>query len=268
MGESIRPLILVSNDDGIASPGLWAVVEAVAPLADVLVVAPKTQQTATGRSFVRSEWQIEAKEYSLSDGSSVKGYMLDATPAQAVRAGILLLAERRPDLLISGINYGENIGLGVTISGTVGAAIEAASFNIPALAISLETPPGYYFSHSDDIDFSAAGHFAGYFARMMLSNASLRESDIIKVEVPASATPETPWRLTRLTSQNYFRAIVKEEAGVRRFDGYARNPNMNKLETDSDGHAIVVDQIVAVTPLTIDLTNEHQLNKLREEFGH
>ena len=71
MDESMRPLILVSNDDGIASPGLLAVVEAVAPLAEVLVVAPKTQQTASGRSFVRSEYSIEPYEFELSDGASV-----------------------------------------------------------------------------------------------------------------------------------------------------------------------------------------------------
>lgn len=267
MDDSMRPLILVTNDDGMASPGLWAVVEAVAPLGEVLVVAPKTQQTASGRSFVRSEWRIEPYEFELSDGASVTGYMVDGTPAQAVRAGLLLLANRRPDLLISGINYGENIGLGVTISGTVGAAIEAASFNVPAMAISLETALDYHFSHSEEINFTVAGHFAGYFARMMLSNSSFRESDIIKVEVPASATIETPWRLTRLAHQNAFRAIVKKEAGIRRFAGYARHLNMEKLENDSDAYAMVVDRVVAVTPLTIDLTNEQQLKKLREEFG-
>jgi len=267
MNDSSQPFILVSNDDGIASPGLWAVVEAVAPLGEVLVVAPKTQQTAAGRSFVRSEYSIESYEFQLSDGTSVTGYMVDGTPAQAVRAGLLLLADRRPDLLISGINYGENMGLGVTISGTVGAAIEGASFNVPAMAISLETALDDHFSHSEEIDFTVAGHFAGYFARMMLSNSSFRESDIIKVEVPSSATIETPWRLTRLTRQNCFREIVEEEAGMRRFAGYARHLNMEKLESDSDAYAIVVDRVVAVTPLTIDLTAEQQLSKLKEEFG-
>ena len=267
MNDASRPLILVTNDDGFASPGLLAVVEAVAPLGEVLVVAPKTQQTASGRSFVGSKWEIESYWLTLSDGASVKGYMIDGTPAQSVRAGLLLLADRRPNLVVSGINYGENIGLGVTISGTVGAAIEAASFNVPAMAISLETPLHYHFSHSEEVDFSVAGYFTGYFARMMLNHATLSESDIIKVEVPFKATNETPWRLTRLAHQNCFRAIVKEEAGVRRFAGYARNINMEKLETDSDAYAMVVDQVVAVTPLAINLTAKEQLSRLREEFG-
>ena len=149
----------------------------------------------------------------------------------------------------------------------MGAAIEAASFNVPAMAISLETPLHYHFSHSEEVDFTVAGHFTGYFASMMLNHVAWRESDVIKVEVPFNATNETPWRLTRLARQNCYRAMIAEEGGVRRFSGYARGINMEKLEPDSDAYAMIVDQVVAVTPLTIDLTAYSDLSKLKEEFG-
>ena len=259
-----RPLIFITNDDGIASPGLHAIVEAVTPLGELLVVAPKTQQTAAGRSFLRSEWSIEEYDIKLDDGSSMKAYTVDGSPAQAVRAGLLLLADRRPDLLISGINYGENIGLGVTISGTVGAAIEAASFDIPALAVSLETAQDYHFSHSDEVDFDVASHFTHLFADMMLASSLFAQTDIVKVEVPSNATQETPWRITRVARQNCYRAIIKEEAGVRRFAGYARRINFDKLETDSDAYALIVDRVVSVSPLTIDLTAHGELRGIRK----
>lgn len=261
--HSDRPLILITNDDGIGSPGLRAVVEAVASLGELLVVAPKTQQTAMGRSFRPSEWVIETYDIVTGNGgSSVKAYTVDATPAQAVRAGVLLLADRRPDLLISGINYGENIGLGVTISGTVGAAIEGASFNIPGLAVSLETGLDYHFSHSEEIDFTVAGHFTHHFAQKMLTTPLPPHTDILKLEIPSNATQQTPWRITRVARQNCFRAIVKEEAGVRRFEGYTRGINFDKLKADSDAYALVVDRVVSLTPLTIDLTADRDLSRL------
>ena len=131
-----RPLILFTNDDGIQSPGLWAAVEALDPLGDLLVVAPREQQSGTGRSLpVTSEGRIY-KQARRINGHELTVYAVDGTPAQAVQHGILELAPRLPSLVVSGINYGENTGNGVTISGTVGAGLEAASLGIPALAVS------------------------------------------------------------------------------------------------------------------------------------
>src|SRR5215467_7022964 len=137
--QTERPLILFTNDDGIASPGLWAVVDAFYDVGDVLVVAPREQQSGMGRSLpVTSEGRIIEQER-LIRGEPNKVYAVDGTPAQAVQHGVIELADRLPSLVVSGINYGENCGNGVTISGTVGAALEAASLGIPAIAVSQQT---------------------------------------------------------------------------------------------------------------------------------
>lgn len=253
--NTMRPLIFVTNDDGIASPGLHAAVRAVAALGDVLVVAPKNQRTASGRSLPPLKaWAFEPFDIPLDDGSTLTAYALDGSPAQTVRGGLLLLADRPPALSVSGINYGENVGVGVTISGTVGAAIEAAALGVPALAVSLEVDLNDHLSHSDAVDFSAAAHFVRRFAAMMLTMPLPPHTDLLKLDIPQGATASSQWRITRLSRENYFHSIVEGEMGMRRFAGYERRVNYDTLEADSDVHALHVDKVVAVTPMTVDLT--------------
>lgn len=249
-----RPLILVTNDDGIESPGLLAAVEAVYDLGDVLVVAPETQQTAAGRSFPPREITAKVHRLQLSDGATVEGRGLTATPAQVVRQALLIHAPRQPDLLVSGINYGENVGSSVTISGTIGAAIEGAAFGVPGLAASLETEIEHHLSHSDVVDFTAAGAFLRRFARTMLASHLPDGVDILKLDVPYNATPDTPWRITKVSRQRSIHSLIEELDGVKRLRGYYREFDVEALEPDSDAYAITVDEVVSVSPLTIDLT--------------
>ncbi|HBY96135.1 MAG: 5'/3'-nucleotidase SurE [Ardenticatenaceae bacterium] len=248
------PLIIVTNDDGIASPGLRAAVGAVHSLGELLVVAPKRQQTGAGRSLPPTTDPFEPYPIRLPDGTEIAGFTVDTSPAHVVRRGILLLAPRPPALLVSGINYGENVGVGVTISGTVGAAIEGATLGVPALAISLETDIEHHTSHDESVDFRAAAFFTQVFARALLEFTLPPHTDLLKVDVPRHATPETPWRLTRVSRQNYFRSIVVEAENGRAIKGYTREIDFNRLEPDSDIHALVVDHVVSVSPMTVDLT--------------
>lgn len=264
-GDDGRPLIMLTNDDGVASPGLHAAVQAAAPLGDLLVVAPKRQQTAAGRSFPPGHMELEPYPLTLADGTAVETFALDGSPAQAVRAGLMLLAGRTPDLLISGINFGENVGVGVTISGTVGAAIEAATLGVPSLAASLETAIDHHHSISEQVDFSTAAYFTRMFAHMMLDLSLPPHTDLLKLDVPAAATPQTGWRVTRVSRQNFFVSIVAEEDGYRRFNGYQRSLNIDRVEPDSDIYALVVDQVVSLSPMTIDLTAREDLAALAAE---
>lgn len=249
------PLILVTNDDGIASPGLAAAVAAVQDLGEVLVVAPRDQQTGASRNFLRRPGR-RYDEVLHINGIPVPAIALEASPAQVVRAALLLLAPRPLDLMIAGINYGENVGAGITISGTIGAYIEGATFDVPALAVSLETEIQHHLTHDDDVDFTAASHVTRGVAQLMLERPLPAGVDILKVDVPRTATVETPWRITRVSRQRYFQSTVAEDPkrGIRRFTGYRREIDFNTLEPDSDVHALVVDRVVSVSPLTIDLT--------------
>jgi 5'-nucleotidase len=260
--------ILLTNDDGIRSPGLWAAAEALAPLGYVTVAAPRLQWSGAGRSMpYTSEGRIFEETVTVN-GRSWKVYAIDGTPAQAVQHGLVELLPRHPDLIVAGINYGENVGSGVTISGTVGATLEGASFGLPGLAVSLQTDSSYHLSHSTEVDFSAAAFFTHKFARLLLSLERLTDVDVLKVEVPEGATPATPWRVTRLSRTRYYlpqkpaRANLSDKGVI----GYLRQIEPELVEPDSDVRALI-DGVVSVTPLSLDITSRVDLHTMTELFG-
>ncbi len=183
-------------------------------------------------------------------------------------AALLDLAPRPPSLLISGINFGENVGTSVTTSGTVGAAIEAASFGVPGLAVSVETPKEFHYQHSDAVDFTAAAAFTRRFTQIVLTGGLPSGVDILKIEVPSDATPETPWRMVRVSRQRYYvplpsgRRSLVDQKGI----DYARVINWDTLETDSDVRALAMDRVVSVSPLSIDLTARVDLDELAADL--
>ena len=173
MTQSPKPTILFTNDDGIRSPGLWAAVEAFRGAGRLLVAAPREQQSGMGRSMPHySEGRIFPYDLPI-DCEDCSAYAVDGTPAQAVQHAVLELAGAQPALLVSGINYGENTGNGVTISGTVGAALEGASLGIPSLAVSLQTPTDLHLSHSNDVDFSIAAEFSRQMGSWLMAHSSV-----------------------------------------------------------------------------------------------
>ena len=258
------PLILVTNDDGIYSPGLLAAVEAVIHLGEVLVIAPTHQQTSMGRSFPPTDGVIHQTVLTLGE-QRIEAFHVDGSPAQAVLYGILLLNNGyKPDLVISGINYGENIGSGITISGTVGAAMQGASLGIPALAVSLETAPEFHRVHGE-VDWSAAQHFTREFARKLLEKQLPTDVDVLKVDIPATATADTPWKITRQSRHAYYESylIIEEEGEELKAQlGYRPGVRPEELEPDSDIYAFLVERVVSVTPLSLDCTSRVSLSAL------
>jgi 5'-nucleotidase len=260
-----QPLILLTNDDGFASPGLAAAAAAVLDLGELLIVAPATQQTGMGRATPAIAGGGVTEETVHARGRALPAYAVTGSPAQAVIYGVVVLAPRRPDLVIAGINYGENPGTCVTSSGTVGAALQAAEFGIASLAVSLETAKTYHHEYGRDVDWSAAGHYMHYFAQVLLRQQLPFDVDVLKIDVPENATPETPWRLTRLSRQPYYETFRSEDqpqdAALVRLD-YDVNIRWDTLEEDSDIFAFAKDRIVAVTPLSHDLTSRTDLGQL------
>ncbi|HEX9017740.1 MAG TPA: 5'/3'-nucleotidase SurE, partial [Anaerolineaceae bacterium] len=165
MSDQIQ--ILLTNDDGIQSPGLWAAAAALSKLGYVTVAAPRDQASSTGRSLPRmSDGRIEKSTLRIND-QTWPVYAVGGTPAQVVLHAVLEIMPEKPQLVVSGINYGENLGTSVTVSGTVGAAMEAAAAGIPSIAVSLQLMNTDYYSYSN-LDFSAAAHFTHLFAKMLL----------------------------------------------------------------------------------------------------
>ncbi len=255
--------ILLTNDDGINSPGLWAAAEALSALGFVHVAAPREQYSGAGRSMpstsdgkIETQWvTVHGKEWTV--------YAVGGSPAQTVEHAMLEILPRLPDLVVSGINFGENIGIGVTASGTVGAAMEAAVFKIPALAVSLETPPEYYLSHSDDIDFSVAAYFTAMFARKILQGMLPEGMDVLNLNVPAGANIHTPWKVTCLSREPYYELTAPERQSWAEPAKVRYRPMENaKHLPGTDCYAIRSERLVSVSPLSIDMTAHSALGSL------
>ena len=137
-------------------------------------------------------------------GGTIVGLGVDGSPAQAVEHGIFEFATRPVDLTVSGINFGENLGESITTSGTFSAALEAASYGVPAVAASRQTDPIHYLDHTANLDFTTAAHFLSRLVEIVLAKGMPQGVDVLKLDVPESATPATPWRWTRLSRQRYY----------------------------------------------------------------
>ncbi|MBK8020199.1 MAG: 5'/3'-nucleotidase SurE [Chloroflexi bacterium] len=263
---SERPLILFTNDDGFSSPGLWAAVHAFADLGDILVAAPREQQSGTGRSMpISSSGRIHEEERDIA-GVTRKVYSVEGTPAQSVQHAVFELADRLPALCVSGINYGENTGNGVTISGTVGAALEAASLGIPSIAVSQQTPQDLHLSYSNNVDFSVAAHFARRFGEWLIDSDRPDDVDVLKLDLPMGATTETEWRVTRLSRRRVYWPSRPERIALSDVGrmGYSYKLDAHKAEPDSDVYVVLHEKMVSLTPISLDMTSRTDPYRLRQ----
>jgi 5'-nucleotidase len=253
--------ILLTNDDGIQSPGLWAAAGALSELGYVHVVAPRDQFSGAGRSLPSTSDGIITPQQMHVGGKMWTVYSVGGTPAQAVLHAICEILPTRPDLVVSGINYGENLGVGITVSGTVGAAMEGAGNGIPSLAVSLETDQKDHLSYSTEIDFSTAAHFTQLFGNLMLNKVLPGDVDLLKVDVPCDATVDTPWEVTRLSKQLYFEPVTPKRTSWDQPEtvGYRRVEQVDGGKLDTDVYTLRVKRLVSVTPLSLDMTSRIDL---------
>lgn len=254
----MKPLIFLCNDDGVFSPGLHALAEAVAPLGELLIAAPREQQTAMGRSKPRRPDSGIIEEIRIDVlGSPHRAYAVRSSPALTVAHAVTELADRAIDLCISGINYGENIGFSLTASGTIGAALEAASFGIPALALSLETPLEINFLHDyAPLDWEAAKHFAHRFARQTLAQGLPKGTALLNINIPNDAHPDTPVLTTIQSRHNYYNLFGSPSRALHEphILHETKGAPAEDLEPNSDVMALMVERAVSVTPMSGLLT--------------
>jgi 5'-nucleotidase len=247
------PLILLTNDDGVSSPGLQAAAEAVVGLGELLVVAPATQQTAMSRAFVTDPAAGVIKQVELQiAGLAVPGYAITGSPVMAVTHAVLELAGRPIALCVSGINYGENIGGAIGVSGTVGAAFEADAHGIPAIAAAITAQTSEWRTFGA-VDWTAARHFTWLLASQVLADGMPAGVSVLNLNVPRSATTRTELRKTVQGRQPYY-ARRRPEAPRPLEQPYQFAVDVvidpDQLEPGTDIHAIVRDHVVSVTPLT------------------
>ena len=257
--------ILVTNDDGIESDGLRAAVESLLPLGDICIVAPDRQWSGAGRAMPQYvSGDLIPAIYETYMGIRVPAYTLDTSPALCVVHAMLEIMDRKPDLVVAGINYGENISTEITISGTIGAALEAAAFGIPALAVSLAMPVSAHLNGSDSVDYAAARSYTQKFARRMLEKQMPADIDVISINLPQEAVPETPWRMTRLSRARYFVPLAPDRINGDGRPGYSIMDNPSQAEPYSDVWCLHVNHMVSVTPLSLDMTSRADFGQVEE----
>jgi 5'-nucleotidase len=253
--------VLLTNDDGIDAEGLQTLRRALSALEDIrlAVVAPDANQTAMGRAitFRRPLWVTEVD---FEDGTV--GYASDGTPVDCVRlASLGLVDDFEPDLIVSGINHGANLGDDITYSGTVAAALEGVILGIPAIAVSQQSiRRGTDFRVGVTFDFAAAAAFT---ARLVdqLDDVPLPEGTLLNVNVPAVEVKGV--EVTRLGKRVYHDQLdlIEEDTGRKLYRVYGDSP-LHDDEPGTDLAAVSAGRI-AVTPLHFDLTAEHGLEDLR-----
>ena len=266
--DTDRYRILVTNDDGIHSPGLHAAAEALKDLGEVTIIAPHDQVSATGRSMPSgSDGSITPITLTIQN-QEWEAFAVGGTPAQVVQHGVLEIMPEQPDLIVAGINYGENVGTSITISGTIGAALEAAAMGIPAMTVSFQLLEKEHFSNYAQLDFSSPAHFLRYFARIILSQKFSGDIDLLKIDVPAGATTETPWKITRLAKHRYYQP---ESSGRKKWKDKSSiwfHSTVEKVQVpvDSDIYAMLFDKVVSVTPISMDMTSRVDLHQLEKSL--
>ena len=241
------PRILVTNDDGVYSEGIRLLARELARLAEVVVVAPDREQSATGHSLTLSRpLRMQKLEPNW--------YAVDGTPTDCVNLGILfLLKDSPPDLVVSGINFGTNVGDDVTYSGTVSATFEGVLLDTPSIAFSQEVAEGFSFARSAEL--------ARRFVEALLADPSLPRDLLLNVNFPACEAKGV--RFSRLGKRVYRQSVV-EKTDPRGHSYYwiAGTPEWQD-DTGTD-HEAVQSGYVSVTPLHLDLTDYRGLESYAE----
>ena len=266
----INSQILITNDDGIESPGLQAAVEAVINLGEVTVIAPTSQQTGTGRGLTGNKHStLSPVEYAVN-GKNIKAFHCDCSPALIVRHSLMtVFGVEKPDLVISGINYGENLGASVTCSGTVGAALEAASEGIPSIAISKQTDIASHHKYTDQ-DWSTTAYFLQYFSELLLNNTMMHDVDVLKIDVPESATSDTAWKFTKLARSGYYFKEIETPSLECKLNAGSTviKIDKSKLNPDTDIHTFAIQNLISVTPLSIDISSRVDFDDLQNHINN
>jgi 5'-nucleotidase len=252
--------ILLTNDDGISAPGLQAVRRALREIdgVEVDVIAPDSNRSATARSITtRSPLSIEEVEF----GDGDKGYATDGTPVDCVRFAELGLVGGRPDLIVSGINHGANLGDDITYSGTVAAALEGIVLGIPAVAFSQQSSGGGMGYVSGQFDFTHAAAFAAQLVAR-LGTERMPEATLINVNCPAGEPRGV--EVTKLGKRIYndeLKLVEEAADGRKHYEIYGWQPGYEEIE-GTDLNAVAQGRI-AVTPIHFDLTDHGGLERLR-----
>lgn len=260
MSEQAKPVILVTNDDGIEAPGIEALVAAMSRIGRVIVVAPLGEQSAVGHALTVS---LPLRVTHHNKNGKFFGYAVSGTPADCVKLALrtLLAAEGLPipDIVVSGINHGRNTAVNIIYSGTISAATEATVLDVPGVAFSLT-------SYNPEADFSAAATFAREFVPLVIKHG-LPRGTLLNINVPDVPFEEIKgFRYTR-QGQSYWEDTFEQREDPMHRPYYWLKGKYVRVDSESDSDDLAIDEgIVSITPLQYDLTDHSFLEHLRSNW--
>lgn len=248
--------ILISNDDGIHSRGIQALVSELSKIAEIYLVAPDRERSGTGHSITVFE-PIKASK--IKYPGVKEAWVVAGTPVDCVKLAISRLIKEKIDLVVSGINYGPNLGTDVLYSGTVSAAAEGVIMGVPAIAISLD-------SYDEDMDFSYAAKFARELVSLVQKNG-LSSQNLLNVNVPALAEDKIKGtRITKLGARNY-NNLFEERQDPRGNTYFWLGGGVRIEEQDSDCDVCAVQEAyISITPIHLDMTDYKLINDFKDSY--
>jgi 5'-nucleotidase len=250
--------LVLTNDDGIDAPGLLAARQALEKMGDVLTVAPDRNRSGVGRSITFGT-ALHVEEREMADG--VVGYACTGTPVDCVRLVALGLMDFEPDIVVSGINHGENLGDDITYSGTVAGAMEGIVIGVPGIAVSLSVGRPWHTGTETELHFEPAADFTARLAKLAFKG--LPPGRILNVNAPNLPKEKIKGaRVTRLGRRFYKDELieVRDQSGRVGYDIY-NNPPGHHDEEGTDFAAIGNDEI-SVTPVHLELTDTAGLEEI------
>lgn len=245
--------ILLTNDDGIYAGGLWALYESLEGRHSVSVVAPDRERSAVGHGITLHQ-PLRAEKIKTNNGYA--GYAVNGTPADCVKIGLMEILDKKPDMVISGINHGANVGININYSGTVAAAREAALYQIPAIAVSIR---GY-----QTVSYGDAADFTAFLAENVLKKG-LPFGTILNVNIPD--TPISELNGIRISRQGtefyeeYFDKRIDPRNHTYYWHGYDSPVSFNNPEIDG---AALDENFISITPIKCDMTDYDMIEELKK----
>lgn len=248
-----KPLIFITNDDGYDAPGIKALIDAVKDLGEILVVAPDGPRSGMS-SAITSANPIRVRL--VEESEDIKIYACTGTPVDCVKLGISKVAQRTPDIILSGINHGSNASICVLYSGTMGAAIEGCVFKIPSVGFSL-------LDHSMNADFSESQIYVKLVTKQILKEG-LPIGTCLNINIP-KGNELKGLRICRQAAGQWIEEFKPSEDGSGKeiywLTGHFRNDEPDDVTTDE---WVLARSYVSIVPIKVDMTDHYYVDRLKE----
>lgn len=248
-----KPLILISNDDGINSPGLYALASSLKKIGEIIVVAPEYEQSAVGHSLTMNR---PLRVTPFRRNGELFGFAVSGTPADCVKIALTALLDRTPDIVVSGINHGQNTAINVLYSGTVSASTEGMLFGIKSIAFSI-------CSHSWDIAMDAAAEIAHDIVKKALK-INFPKNTFLNVNIPAIKKNEIQGTKITKVGNGYWKDFYIKRQDPFHRDYYWFSGEYFESEYDIENDDIAIkENYVSITPIKYTLTNKEAFDEFK-----